>query len=74
MSPWTWTPVGSGLNCWDLTTPSGNIRAVIEREGDGWRPYIPGRGRCTWADDIPAALAIVRAILGADVPEVPIAP
>ena len=39
--------------------------------GDCWRPFVNGR-RCTLADDLPAAVAIVRAVLGVDVPGVPL--
>ena len=38
--------------------------------GESWRPFVGGR-RCTLADDLPAALAIVRAVLGAHVPDLP---
>ena len=63
---WRWVRIKAGA--YDLSA-DGRWRASIHVEGDGWRPYITGHGRCTYADDLPAALATLRARLGAGVPD-----
>jgi len=64
---WRWVYCAE-YHGYDLTTPDGTIPAFILAESDGYRPYI-GNHRCTYADDLPAALAILRAKLGAGVPD-----
>lgn len=65
---WRWERIGA--YCYDLVTPSGNMRATVHLKGTCWRPYIPGHGRCALANDLRAAVAALRAVLGADVPEI----
>jgi hypothetical protein len=69
-APWRWVRSAEGV--YDLATPDGRVYAVIEVEGDGFRPY-PNGTRGTYADDLPAALAILRAKLGAGVPDLDVA-
>lgn len=66
MTALQWTTV-EGVH---LLTDGHTEVARLVPVGDCWRPYVNGR-RCTLADDLPAAVAIVRAVLGVDVPGVP---
>lgn len=70
---WEWFRATSRVLVLYFHTPGGgqiNV-AVIEARDDGmWSVKANGQKR-TAADDLPAALATIRAVLGADVPEIP---
>lgn len=70
---WEWFRATSRVLVLYFHTPGGgqiNV-AVIEARDDGmWSVKANGQKR-TAADDLPAALATIRAVLGGDVPEIP---